>query len=49
MLCSDGVVRVFSQDANRQANEDVLKCYEEEIEAMFKVSSQELGGVKISE
>lgn len=46
---SDGVVRVFSKDHARQASEDVLKCYEEEIEAMFKVSSQELGGVKISD
>lgn len=46
---SDGVVRVFSKDPDRQANEDVLKTYEQEIEAMFKISSQELGGVKISD
>ncbi|XP_034241112.1 phospholipase A-2-activating protein [Thrips palmi] len=46
---SDGVVRVFSRDPMRQASEDVQKCYEAEIEAMFKVSSQELGGVKISD
>lgn len=46
---SDGVVRIFSKDADRQASEDIQKCYEAEVEAMLKISSQELGGVKVSD
>lgn len=46
---SDGVVRVFTQDESRFANEETVKTFEEEVNAVTKQSCQEIGGVKVSE
>ncbi|RZF37593.1 hypothetical protein LSTR_LSTR003158 [Laodelphax striatellus] len=46
---SDGVVRVFSCNENRQADEVTLAQFEEEIAALTRAASQEVGGVKVSE
>ncbi|XP_039294498.1 phospholipase A-2-activating protein [Nilaparvata lugens] len=46
---SDGVVRVFSCDESRQADAVALAQYEEEIAALTRAASQEVGGVKVSE
>lgn len=46
---SDGVVRIFTQDENRFANEETVKTFEEEVNAITRQSCQEIGGVKVSE
>ncbi|XP_063925549.1 phospholipase A-2-activating protein [Zophobas morio] len=46
---SDGVVRVFTQNESRFADEATLNKFNEEVEALTKQSSQEIGGVKISD
>lgn len=43
------MVRVFTQDENRFANEETLKNFEEEVNAITMQSAQEIGGVKVSE
>lgn len=46
---SDGVVRVFSQDPDRQADPPTLATYQQDIANFGKADEQEIGGVKISE
>lgn len=46
---SDGIVRVFTKDPARYADEAVLKAYEEEVEKMVAASKQEIGGFKLTE
>lgn len=46
---SDGVVRVFTRDPARTADEQQLKLFEEEVANLNVASSQEIGGVKISD
>lgn len=49
VICSDGVVRVFTQNERRFAPQDTLKTFEEELNAIVQQSQQEIGGVKVSE
>ncbi|KAI8429183.1 hypothetical protein MSG28_007720 [Choristoneura fumiferana] len=46
---SDGVVRVFTKDPARYADEATLKVFDEEVEKMQAASQQEIGGFKLSE
>ncbi|GLV44358.1 Phospholipase A2 activator protein [Carabus blaptoides fortunei] len=46
---SDGVVRVFTRDPARIADEQQLKLFEEEVANLNVTSSQDLGGVKIAD
>ncbi|XP_066992739.1 phospholipase A-2-activating protein [Anabrus simplex] len=46
---SDGVLRVFSCDPSRQAEPDLLKQFDEQVESTNLSSDLELGGVKMSE
>lgn len=46
---SDGLVRVFTYDADRVADAETLKAYEEELSATTLNAQQELGGIKLSE
>ncbi|XP_026739639.1 phospholipase A-2-activating protein [Trichoplusia ni] len=46
---SDGVVRVFTKDPARYADENTLKLFEEEVAKMQAASQQEIGGFKLSE
>ncbi|KAF5295352.1 hypothetical protein FQR65_LT01542 [Abscondita terminalis] len=46
---SDSVVRIFTQDETRIADESLLKAFEEEVLALTKQSMQEIGGYKISD
>lgn len=46
---SDGVVRVFTKDPARYADEAMLKVFDEEVEKMQAASQQEIGGFKLSE
>ncbi|CAG4941351.1 unnamed protein product [Parnassius apollo] len=46
---SDGVVRVFTKDPARYADEATLKNFEEEVAKMQTASQQEIGGYKLSE
>lgn len=46
---SEGVVRVFTQDPERFADEAALKTFENEVNAAAAASTQEIGGVKVSE
>lgn len=48
-VCSDGIVRVFTQNESRFAGQDALKTYEEELSSVVRQSQQEIGGVKVSE
>lgn len=46
---SDGVVRIFTQDENRYADQLTLNQFDEEVEALNRQSLQEIGGYKVSE
>ncbi|CRL05013.1 CLUMA_CG018161, isoform A [Clunio marinus] len=46
---SDGVVRVFSKDKNRIANEEVLSAFTLAVETRKAEQSAELGGVKVND
>ncbi|KAJ0179726.1 hypothetical protein K1T71_004317 [Dendrolimus kikuchii] len=46
---SDGLVRVFTKDPARFADEAILKMFEEDVEKMIAASQQEIGGFKLSE
>lgn len=46
---SDGVVRVFTRDESRYADEALLTKFKEEVEALERQSVQEIGGVKVSD
>ncbi|CAH0728958.1 unnamed protein product, partial [Brenthis ino] len=46
---SDGLVRVFSKDPARYADEATLKQFEEEVQKMQAAAEQEIGGFKLSE
>lgn len=46
---SDGVVRVFTRDESRYADEALLTQFKEEVEALDRQSVQEIGGVKVSD
>lgn len=49
IICSDGVIRIFTQNEGRFVSPDALKTYEEEVNAIVQQSQQEIGGVKVSE
>ncbi|GLG99497.1 Lissencephaly-1 homolog [Gryllus bimaculatus] len=46
---SDGVIRVFSCDVNRQADSELLQQFEEQVASTGVNAEQELGGVKVSD
>lgn len=46
---SDGVVRVFSANPDRQADEATLAQYAEEVKKLKSANQQEIGGVKIAD
>ncbi|XP_075234565.1 phospholipase A2 activator protein isoform X2 [Lycorma delicatula] len=46
---SDGVVRVFSADPQRQADESVIALFNAEVENLNATAQQEIGGVKVSD
>lgn len=46
---SDGVVRVFTRDETRFASAEEMRKFDDEVEALVKQSTQEIGGYKISE
>ncbi|CAB3243021.1 unnamed protein product [Arctia plantaginis] len=46
---SDGLVRVFTKDPARFADEPTLKAFEEEVQKMQAAQQQEIGGFKLSE
>jgi len=46
---SDGVVRVFSAFAERQADEEVQSVFENEVAALQAKAEQHLGGIKVSD
>ncbi|XP_032511114.2 phospholipase A-2-activating protein [Danaus plexippus] len=46
---SDGIIRVFTKDPVRFADETTLKNYEEDCKKMIEASQQEIGGFKLSE
>ncbi|XP_045446086.1 phospholipase A-2-activating protein [Melitaea cinxia] len=46
---SDGLVRVFTIDPSRYADEAAVKQFEDEVQKMQAASQQEIGGFKLSE
>ncbi|XP_037299197.1 phospholipase A-2-activating protein isoform X2 [Manduca sexta] len=46
---SDGLIRVFTKDPARYADEATLKQFEDDVEKMQAASQQEIGGFKLSE
>ncbi|XP_041976319.1 phospholipase A-2-activating protein [Aricia agestis] len=46
---SDGLIRVFTKDPLRYAEESVLKQFDSDVENMISASQQEIGGFKLSE
>lgn len=46
---SDGVVRIFTRDANRVADEQTLAAYQVASETRIREASMSLGGVKVNE
>lgn len=46
---SDGLVRIFTQDENRVADEQTLTKFNEEVNAILQQSLQQIGGYKVSE
>lgn len=46
---SDGVVRVFSADPGRQADEETQAQFAKDVAAFSQTTEQEIGGVKVSE
>ncbi|XP_013178100.1 PREDICTED: phospholipase A-2-activating protein-like [Papilio xuthus] len=46
---SDGVIRVFTKDPARYADEATIKTFEEEVEKMQFAAKQEIGGYKLSD
>lgn len=46
---SDGIVRIFTLDESRFASEEALRMYESECNALSSQSTQEIGGVKITD
>ncbi|CAK1552863.1 unnamed protein product [Leptosia nina] len=46
---SDGLVRVFTKDPSRFADEATLKQFDQEVEKMLVASQQDFGGFKLSE
>lgn len=46
---SDGLVRVFTQEESRYADEAALTKFAEEVQALERQSMQEIGGVKVSD
>ncbi|XP_060528385.1 phospholipase A-2-activating protein [Cylas formicarius] len=46
---SDGVVRIFTKDESRYADEHTLTKFNEDVTALEQQSVQEIGGVKVSD
>lgn len=46
---SDGVIRIFTRNETRFADESALKIFEEEVNALMQQNCQEIGGYKVSE
>lgn len=46
---SDGVIRIFTQNEERIADEATLTKFNEEVNALKRQTLQEIGGVKVSE
>lgn len=46
---SDGVVRVFTKDSNRFADEQTMCAFNEAVETRIREASMSLGGVKVNE
>ncbi|XP_076265264.1 phospholipase A2 activator protein [Rhynchophorus ferrugineus] len=46
---SDGIIRVFTRDESRVANEQALTKFAEEVNNLKQQSMQEIGGVKVSD
>jgi hypothetical protein len=49
LVTSDGIIRVFSAEPNRQADASLQQQFAEEVAQTSLSAKQELGGIKISE
>lgn len=50
ILCfSDGAIRVFTKNPERQASSEQLKSYADQVSNFENFENQAIGGVKVSE
>lgn len=46
-LFSDGLIRIFSTDSNRQATNEVQAAFQEQVDNVNQVAQKEVGGIKV--
>lgn len=44
---SDGLIRIFSTDSNRQATNEAQAAFQEQVDNVNQVAQKEVGGIKV--
>lgn len=47
MFVSDGLIRIFSADSNRQATNEVQAAFQEQVDNVNQEAQKEVGGIKV--
>lgn len=47
MFVSDGLIRIFSSDSNRQATSEALAAFQEQVDNVNQLAQKEVGGIKV--
>lgn len=47
MFISDGLIRIFSTDSNRQATNEAQAAFQEQVDNVNQVAEKEVGGIKV--
>lgn len=44
---SDGLIRIFSEDPNRQASNEAQTAFQEQVDNVNQLAKKEVGGIKV--
>jgi len=44
---SDGLIRIFSTDSNRQATNEAQAAFQEQVDNVNQMAQKEVGGIKV--
>lgn len=47
IFVSDGLIRIFSSDSNRQATNEAQAAYQEQVDNVNQIAQKEVGGIKV--
>jgi len=47
LFISDGLIRIFSTDSNRQATNEAQAAFQEQVDNVNEVAQKEVGGIKV--